>query len=275
VIAFYRLWFAIPLLWILAAAIPSIRRRLGRDWLVGCVVGGSLFGLHQILFFTAVKLTSVANVTIIGALQPILVLFVAGPLFGEPVPRRALGWAGLALLGTALVVLGATGASGASPRGDALAFVNLFAFTAYFLASKRIRARVGSWEYVIGMSTVSGVLVTVVVLAMHADLTSPQAFDFAILFTLALFPGTLGHVLTNWAHAHATAFSISMMLLAVPVVSTTGAAVALGETLTRLQLLGGIVVLASIAAVVASVAETSGEAKADELAASAAETDAP
>jgi hypothetical protein len=64
------------------------------------------------------------------------------------------------------------------------------------------------------MSTVSGVLVTMVALAMHADLTSPGPFDFAILFTLAVFPGTLGHVLTNWAHAHTTAFSISMMLLA-------------------------------------------------------------
>ena len=43
------------------------------------------------------------------------------------------------------------------------------------------------------------------------------------LFLLALFPGTLGHVLMNWAHAHVTAFSISMILLAAPVVSSAAA----------------------------------------------------
>ena len=275
VIAFYRLWFAIPLLWMLAAAIPSMRRRLGWDWLVGCFVGGTLFGVHQVLFFTAMKLTSVANVTIIGALQPVLVLFVAGPLFGEHVRGRSLGWAGLALLGTALVVLGSAGMPSASPRGDVLAFLNLFAFTAYFLASKRIRERVGAWEYVIGMSTVSTLVVTAAVEVAGSDLTSPGPADLVILLTLAIFPGTLGHVLTNWAHAHASAFSISMILLAVPVVSSAGAVVVLGESLAGLQVLGGVIVLASIAAVVSTVAETSGERTADELAASGAETDAP
>src|SRR6185369_7113911 len=265
--AFYRLWLAVPLLWLLAAAVPSIRARLGRDWLIGCLVGGALFGVHQVLFFTAMKATTVATVTIIGALQPVLVLFVAAPLFGESVRRRSIGWAALALVGTMLVVLGSAGSPGASLWGDVLAFLNLFAFTAYFLASKQIRARVGPWEYVIGMSTVSAVVVTAAAAVARSDLGEPGPKDFALLLTLAVFPGTLGHVLTNWAHAHATAFSISMMLLAVPVVSTTGAAVVLGETLTHLQMLGGAIVLASIAAVVATVAETSGESAADELAA--------
>ena len=275
VVAFYRVWFAVPLLWLLAAAVPSMRGRLGRDWLRGCLVGGTLFGIHQVLFFSAMKMTSVANVTIIGALQPALVALVAGPLFGERVRRLSVGWAALALLGTALVVLGSSGTPSASLQGDVLAFVNLFAFTAYFLASKRIREKVGSWEYVIGMSTVSGFVVTAAVAATGPALAIPGFTDFVILMSLAIFPGTLGHVLTNWAHAHASAFSISMMLLAVPVVSSISATFVLGETLSPLQVVGGVVVLASIAAVVATVAATAGEKAADELAESAAGTDAP
>ena len=81
VASFYRLWFAIPLLGLVAAGSPSIRRGMNREWLTGCLVGGGLFGLHQLLFFSSIKFTSVANVTIIGALQPVLVLLLAGRLF--------------------------------------------------------------------------------------------------------------------------------------------------------------------------------------------------
>ena len=91
VASFYRLWFAIPLLWLLPVGMPSMRRRLTRDWLVASLIGGGLFAVHQVLFFTSLKLTTVADVALIGALQPPLVLFVGGRMFGEPVTRRAIG----------------------------------------------------------------------------------------------------------------------------------------------------------------------------------------
>src|SRR5215470_4777714 len=81
--SFYRLWIAVPFLWAIAAAVPSIRRGLDGAWLRASIGGGALFGLHQLLFFSSLKLTSVINVSIIGALQPALVLLVAGPMFGE------------------------------------------------------------------------------------------------------------------------------------------------------------------------------------------------
>src|SRR4029453_16509955 len=133
VASFYRLWFAIPLLWALAAALPSMRRRLTRDWLIGSLIGGGLFAVHQVLFFTSLKLTTVAPVSRMGALHPPLVLAVAGPMFGEVATRRAFGWSLVAVAGTVLVVLGAAGTPGWSPLGDALAVGNLLAFTAYFL----------------------------------------------------------------------------------------------------------------------------------------------
>ena len=271
VVAFYRLWFAIPLLWLSVFANPSSRQRLGRDWLLGCLGGGACFGIHQIFFFTAMKVTSVANVTIISSLQPVLVLLVAGPLFGEYLRRVAIVWVGVALVGTGLVVLGSEGGSATTGIGNLLAFANLIAFTGYFLISRTVRAKVRPWEYVVGMTTVSGLFVTAAVAVAQPDLGSPTGLEYLIMFTLAVFPGTLGHVLTNWAHAHVTAFSISMMFLAVPIVSSAAAYLFLGELVTPMQLLGGLIVLASIGATVAQADDDVGQ----ELAESAAETEAP
>jgi drug/metabolite transporter (DMT)-like permease len=271
VTVFYRLWFAIPPLWLTVALAPRMRRRLDRPWLEACVAGGVLFALHQLLFFTSLKLTTVVNVTLIGALQPGLVLLAAGRLFGERATARAVAWFAVALGGTALVVLGSTGVPGWSPAGDLLAAANLFAFTAYFLLSKRIRARLGAWEYVVGMTTVSGLVIGAVALATGQDLGSPGSWEWLVLVFLAVFPGTLGHVLTNWAHPHVAAFTASVMLLAVPVIAAAGAHAVLGETLGAAQIAGGIVVLVAIGVVVRSARGVPRE----ELAESAAETGAP
>src|SRR5262245_28280077 len=91
VAATYRLWLSIPPLWLSVLA-PAFRRRLNARWAHASLVGGVLFSVHQILYFTSIKLTSVADVTIIGALQPALVLLLAGPLFGEHATRRAVVW---------------------------------------------------------------------------------------------------------------------------------------------------------------------------------------
>jgi drug/metabolite transporter (DMT)-like permease len=270
VTAFYRLWFAIPPLWLTMLA-PAARRRLGGPLLRGSIIGGTLFALHQILYFSSLKLTSVANVTIIGALQPVLVLLAVGPMFGESVERRAIGWSLVAFAGTALVVFGAVDEPSWSARGDALAAINLFAFTGYFLASRRLRDELGAWEYVVGMTTVSGLIMILVVVVSGQDFGQPAAWEWAVFVFIAIFPGTLGHLLSNWAHAHVSAFVASIILLAVPVVASAGAYLLLGESLNGLQLAGGAVVLVAIATIVVS----SRRAVPDDLAQSAAATDAP
>ena len=269
VASFYRLWIPLPLLWLLPLVIPGMRGRLGRAWLVASGAGGVLFALHQILFFTSLKLTSVTNVSIIGALQPALVLVVAGPWFGERASGRALFWSFVAVIGTVIVVVGSAGTPGWSLRGDIVAVANLFAFTAYFLVSKRVRTGVDTAEYLMGMSTVAAVIMLGVAVVAGEHLDSPRGNDWALLLFLALVPGTLGHFLMNWAHPHVAALVVSVMLLAVPVLAALGAAAFLDEPLNLIQVAGGIIVLAAIGTIVYERPAVDAE----ELAASAAETD--
>jgi drug/metabolite transporter (DMT)-like permease len=272
VTAFYRLWLAIPFLWVIGSLQPGFAGRLDRHWLRASLIGGLMFGVHQILFFCALKWTSVANVTVIGALQPALVLLVAGSLFGEHATVRAIAWASVAVLGTSAVALGGGKGTGLQLAGDALAVLNLLAFTTYFVASKRFRVHTRAWEYTLGMTTVAGLVVAVVCVLTAQDFASPSGNDWLILFVIGALPGTLGHVLTNWAHAHTSAFAVSNLLLAAPVLSTAFAWIALGESLRAPQLAGGLVALAGIAMVIGST--RSPELRV-ELAEGAAETDAP
>lgn len=268
----YRLNFALPLLWLTTLSRPAMRRSLSARWAVASLAGGVLFAAHQLFFFNALKLTSVANVAIIGALQPVPVLLVAGPWFGERPTASAVGWSSLALLGALLVVVGSKGTPSWSLHGDALAVINLGAFTAYFLVSKHFRSDVGAGEYVVGMSTVAAVIVTALAVLTGEDLASPHGSDWAWLLFLAIVPGTIGHLLSNWAHPHLSAFLISVMLLAVPVIAALAAAVFLAEPVNALQALGGTIVLGAIGVL---VTWNRRGAESEELAESVAETDAP
>jgi len=271
VASFYRLWLALPLLWLVPLLHAPARARFDRNLLRAALIGGSLFALHQIFFFNALKTTTVSNVALIGALQPPLVLLVARQWFGETATRGAILWSLVALAGAATVVAGANGLPGWNPFGDLLAVANLFAFTAYFLTTKRLRDRAGATEYTIGMTTVAGLIMLAVCLVSRQPLLSPQGWEWAVLFALALFPGTLGHFLASWAYPHLSAFTVSIMFLATPVVACLGAAIFLGEVLRPVQLVGAAVVLLAVGAVVLSQPARRGE----ELAESVAETEAP
>ncbi len=268
VASFWRLWIAVPVLWVAVLATPSARAELGVGFRQASLVGGLLFGLHQILFFSALKLTSVATVSMIGALQPALVLVVAGPLFGERITRATAAWTAVALAGTLLVVLGGTSVPGRTLAGDLIAAANLVVFTAYFLASKHLRARVRALAYVCGLTSVAAVVVGAAALAHGETLGSPHGADWALLGFIALVPGTLGHLLINWAHPPAPAMISSVMLLGVPVLSPLLATALLAEPLGALQLAGGAAVLLAVGRLVTMPPRT-------DLAEGVAEADAP
>src|SRR5439155_16145830 len=135
-----------------ALVLAVTRRRPSREAVLASIPGGVLFGLNLVFFFSAIKDTTIADVLVIGALQPALVLVVAGPMFGEHPSRRELGWAGVSVIGVFVFILGSSGTPSWSLRGDLLAIASLFVWTAYFLVSKRVRNRVPAIEY---MSTVT------------------------------------------------------------------------------------------------------------------------
>jgi drug/metabolite transporter (DMT)-like permease len=211
--------------------------------------GAFAFMTDIVLFFTAVQNTSVANATVIGALQPVLLLLLAGPLFGER-PQWTEGlWALAALGGVALVVLGGDGGGANHLRGDVLAAAALLAWSGYFVASKRARTTLSSFEYLTGLSIGAGIMVLPVPFLLGQHLGSPSAKAWALITTIALVNGALGHFLMNWSHAHVPLVAMSLLTLGIPVVSAATAAVFIDEPLVALQVLGMAVVVAALGVV--------------------------
>jgi drug/metabolite transporter (DMT)-like permease len=248
VLSLYRLWIGFFLM-------AGLMRLAGRPVTMRAVrqalPGGLLFGVNVAMFFSALKLTSVADATLISALQPALVFTVAGPWFGEHVRPHELLWSAVALAGVAVVVLASAGTPEWSPLGDALALGAVVTFTGYFLVSKRLRATLGAVEYVAAMQLSAAIVVTPVALVATAGHPGGgHPLDWLWLMLIVCVSGVGGHLLVNWAHRYVDVSVSSLMMLGVPVVGAVAAWVVLGESLGPLQVVGGLITLAALAAVV-------------------------
>lgn len=246
-ISFHRLGMGLVLL---SAIFLARGGRFSRRMLVVAAPGGLAFGLDIVLFFSALRETSTANATVIGALQPILLLPIGVRMFGEAVDRRLVLWSFVAVAGTAGVVLGGTGLPQWSPRGDLLACGALLTWTAYFVTSKTARAELGAIEYFTGLTVVAFAIVAPFALLTGADLSPAATSDWIAIAAITLFSGALGHVLLNWSHAHVPLQIMSLLTLLVPLVATAGAMVFLDESVVAAQWIGMAVVVGALAEVV-------------------------
>lgn len=247
-VVFWRLGLAIPTMWALAlvtggrCSVALVRRAL---------VPGVLFGVSMAASFASFRLTSIVSATLIGSLQPVLVLLVAGRLFGERVQRADLGWAGVALAGVAAVVAGGAGGGGNGLVGDLLAAASLVLFVAYMLQAKQLRLDgVHAGALIATVMTVAFVVLLPWSAFAGGDLGAVHGWDWVLLMAMVLGPGVLGHGLMTWSQASLDITTASLLTLANPVLSTVGAWVLFGEALQPVQVVGAAVVLVALACIV-------------------------
>ena len=143
VLCFYRLWLGAALL---SIAVYASGRRLSWSNFRASWLGGVFLAGDMAMFFCAVKLTSVVDVTVIGAVQPALVLIAARPLLGERMGRWDVFWILVAIAGVSAAVIGPGVTSHHQLLGDLLATGSMLSWSAYWLASKHAREPRTRWS---------------------------------------------------------------------------------------------------------------------------------
>jgi len=229
---------------LLAGLIAGTRAALALALLLaaGVAFAGDLGFWH-----TSIKLTSVANSTLLANLASLFVTLAAW-IFLEQRPTR-LFLAGLvaALAGVALLVNTSLEFSGTALTGDALGVVTAVFYAGYLLAVKGLRDRGERTLHVMAVtSTISAVFLFPVALASGEQMLPSSLLGWGYLLGLALVSHAAGQGLIAYALAHLRAAFSSVSLLFQPVMAALFAWVLLGEALVPLQIAGGIVVLIGI-----------------------------
>jgi drug/metabolite transporter (DMT)-like permease len=244
VVAFWRLAFG-TVIWQLILA--SQRKRVTAAELRRVAPAGLLFGLDLVLFFSAVRLTRVANAEFIGALTPVFVVPIAAVVFHEQLKWAATMFGVVALGGVAIILFASPSSGGHRIAGDLLAACACASWVAYLLVTKRVRATIDT-DVFMGTVAVTATLVVAPFALATGKIGSLTAKGWLITLGLALLTGTIAHGLLAWSQRHVEVSVISILALGQPGLAALWAFVLLHESVRSIQIVGMVLVVVSLGA---------------------------
>jgi drug/metabolite transporter (DMT)-like permease len=245
--AFWRVALAVPALWIVFFAKQKAppRRYAGRWWLL--LAAGTAFAGDLGFWHLSIKLTSVANSTLLANLASIFVTLAAWIFLRQRPSGVFLAGLAAALGGVALLVGASAGFGSGGLAGDALGVLTAVFYAGYIFAVKGLRDRGETTLQLMAItSTITAILLFPAALASGEQMLPGSAYGWWILLGLALISHAGGQGLIAYALAHLPAAFSSVSLLLQPVMAALFAWILLSETLAPLQMAGGLAVLAGI-----------------------------
>jgi drug/metabolite transporter (DMT)-like permease len=250
--AFHRLLLAAPFLWLWmgldhrrgggTGRKPASARDYGWLALVGLLFAADLGVWHW-----SIRLTSVANATLLANAAPIFVTLAGWLIFGERFTPVFLAGMAAALLG-AVLLMGSSVTLGLDHLlGDGLGLATAVFYAGYMLAVKKVRADFSTATVMAWSAAAGAIALLPLALISGESIIAATATGWAVLLALALISHVGGQSLIAYALAHLPAAFSSVSLLLQPVAAALFAWLILSEALGLLQGFGGAVVLAGIA----------------------------
>ena len=253
VLSFWRLWFGVAVFAVVAPVYLRVsgNRPTRRGWLLS-LAAGAVFGLHQLFAFTAIKMTSVVDVTLMGVIQPIVVGVMAAPLFGERPGVTFRLWSVVAIAGAAVVALAGSSGPEGDPLGMLWALLSVVLYAVYFVQSKHSRDEIDVVPFLAGMIFGAAVSVSLFVAITQEPVADVDGATLLACLGVAVLPGALGHFLATWPLRYVPANIPPLLMLASPFMSGALAWLLLDERITLLHVLGGVITVVGAAGAVRS-----------------------
>lgn len=220
---------------------------------------GAMLAVHFWSWNASLTYTTVAASVVLVNLQPAIVAVGAAWMLREPSSRRqgtvvVLGIVGALLVATPAILAPSVrpGSTVAGPLGlpatlfgDLLALLGAVTAAMYYLAGRRLRAKLDLVPYVTLVYGWCTLVLIALVIVTRVRVGPYGAQDWAIFAALAAGPMLLGHTGMNWALKHLPAPVVNLTVLGEPVGASLLAMLipAIGERPDVWTLAGGALIL--------------------------------
>lgn len=240
--AFWRMTLALPFL--LALAWRESGGRLPPRPAVGiAAAAGVFFALDLAAWHLGILQTKVANATLFGNSASLL-LVIWGVILARRLPR---GWQAaaiwLAFTGSALLMGQSYELSPDHLVGDLFCLFAGVLYTGYVILMQRVRGALAPWTALAIASTVCVPILLGTALAL-GETIMPQ--NWTPLILLALTSQIIGQGLMIWSLPRFSPLVIGLTLLVQPAVAALSGWIGFGETLSAIDIFGGMMVGAAL-----------------------------
>lgn len=216
------------------------------SWVRWVLLAGLFIALDHGTMNTAIGLTRIANCTLLNNIAPLWVALFALLVWKEKLKNWF--WAGLALtLAGAVIILGADFLK--HPQlgvGDGFAFISSFFYGGYFLVTQSSRSKISALQYIWMVNLVSALLLTGFNLSLGIPMLGYDLNTWLVFAGAGIISQTIGYFSVAYSLGHLPASIVSpTMVIQIAVTSMIAIPLA-GESLSWIQIVGGVTVLAGI-----------------------------
>jgi probable blue pigment (indigoidine) exporter len=216
-----------------------------RAWLGRAVLLGSFnFALFWVLLFVAAYRLPGGVAATLGSLQAMMVILMARGWLGTPIRAGAVAAAAVGALGVALLVIGPEAAL--DPIGIAAGLGGAASMAAGTVLSRKWQPPVSALSFTAWQLTAGGIVLLPLALAIEPPLPPLTATNLAGLVWLGLIGAAATYALWFRGVARIEPGAVAMLGMMSPVTAVCLGWVVLEQSLSPLQGLGAVIVLASV-----------------------------
>lgn len=216
-----------------------------RTWLGRVFLLGSFnFALFWVLLFVAAYRLPGGVAATLGALQAMIVIVMARGWLGTPIRTGAIAAAAVGVLGVALLLIGPE--SALDPIGVAAGLGGAASMAAGTVLSRKWQPPVSALSFTAWQLTAGGIILLLFALITEPPLPLLSAKNIAGLVWLGLIGSAATYALWFRGVARIEPGTVSLLGMMSPVTAALLGWMILGQSLSPLQSLGAVVVLASV-----------------------------
>lgn len=199
--------------------------------------------------FKGLQLTTVSHASLMVGTLPMLLALSSALFLHERLKRREWAVLSLSAIGAVLIALSSShnGHAASTVRGDLLVLASMIASVVMILTTKRLMA-----EYDPLQVTAAMIIMGTALLLAWVEVTEPVRFHFSAKAWMAVvaqgvLATTMAYVLWNWGLARVPASRAAVFLNMEPLMGAILGLTFLHESLGRLAILGGAMIIGSAA----------------------------
>jgi drug/metabolite transporter (DMT)-like permease len=243
--AFWRVALALPALYAWMR-LTERGERTGPRFSKPVLLAGLAFAGDLLFWHSSILRTSVANATFFATTAPIWVVAFGWMLFGRKARRATMYGLALCLIGGAALVAESLRFRPSGALGDAFGLATGVFFGLYFLAVEAARRKVSAARATFELSVITAAALLAVALAAEPKMLPASASGVGALIGMSWVSHAGGQGLLSVALGRLPATFSSLVIFLEAVAAALFAFLLLGEPISLVQGLGGLLIMAGI-----------------------------
>lgn len=244
VIAFWRMTIASIIMWLYTGIVKQNQIKKAELKYYG--LSGLFLALHFFSFYTAVKLTSIANATLLGITAPMFTM-----LYERLFLKRSLKpivFLGFVLAGTgSLIIVGPDLFSqGNSIAGKMFGLLAALFISLVYIFASNLRKSSNTVVYTKFLYVFAAFFLLLIAVFTGENVLAFNSEQFRWLFLLGLIPTILGHSLFYYSIKYTSPTTIASIPIGEPIIASFFAWILFAEIISTATLVGGSLIMLGV-----------------------------